>query len=120
MMKTLQEFIETKKVGQQITSMTRLEALSIIQDTHKIMQTEGASLDIEATWSTGERADMVRAKRMFCLFNMLSRMSETELDMFSVGIKSKSVDHIIFRIAKPTEDGAVRIECKFVRKKSGK
>jgi hypothetical protein len=116
-MGTLQEFVTSKKVGQQVTSMTRLEALSIIQDVHKLINSDGGVLDLEDAWVSGDKRKMLRARQTFCLFNMLTRMTESELDKFATGIKMKRVSRLIFRIGAPAEDGATRIECRFIRKR---
>lgn len=116
-MGTLQDFIKDKKIGQQITSMTRMEALAIIQDVHKLINSDGGVLDLEDAWASGDKRKMLRARQTFCLFNMLTRMTDPELDMFSIGIKMKRVSRLIFRVGTPAEDGATRIECRFIRKR---
>ncbi len=115
-METLQEYIEAKRPGQQITSATRMETLFLIQETHALIHDKPvASLDIDNLWATGSKASMVKAKRLYCLFTMLVHMSEDESDLFAKGMKMKSTSHIIFRIATPAEDGTTRIECVFRR-----
>lgn len=115
-MEGLEEYIKAKKIGQQITSMTRHETLTILQDAYNIINVEHGTIDVREMYWSGRRADMVKAKRIFCLVNSLTRMDDDMQTKFIDGLKHKSIKSIIFRVGEPLEDGGMTIECVFIRR----